>query len=704
MTETAEKTPEEPPQPTSEPDDVPDAQLADDEDAAAWEQFRRIYYNKVDIHFHDEVDASEAVFGVGSGGSHGRNSVRRATGILDRHEIDRALRWFVRPSPFDAAYRKLIDGHLLVLVGDDGCGRRAGALALLRHVVGIDATLTSMSPALSFADLASGRMFQEGRGYLVQDHIGDREAAAVREFEASRLADKLTRVKAFLIVTATATAVSHRCLREFVVPWQHPDPVMLFDKCFGDTHLEPAILETARTRAGQLCTPHAVISFAQRVIADPHSAMHGLDDSSHDEVANWLDGKPGKRDVLAIAALAFLHGLPERTFECHLARLLELSYGEARPETQGSSAMDDRLQQHRIGFAKEHALVTAERRDVLSPIGQINERVTIFRSPQYRGHVISQLSERYDYELWEPLRQWLDELAASALPETRVELGLGLALLARIALGEVLDIIDRWADQETAAERLTAAITLWWMCAEDSLAPMALQTALRWIHNRGPRRAITAAIALGGDLGLRYQSDALRWLWFLARRAERIGAVARKSIAFLFAVSVKDSATSTGVLNLAKRELCSTAQADGRTVRAVRQAVVAMLCAVDIDTEQPVVVSVLRGQPENIPTLGAMWAEVLCSTPHRYEAYDALVRTLSAMTVDQLELVRQLGAAVLSGMPHAHRQVLRRDLLHTSQNANSLNRPPRELVAALLTTLDRPNQPAAFRATEELSR
>jgi hypothetical protein len=678
------------PPPASPPKEQPDGHLTDDRDAADWDEARRLFNNKVEIHFHAEVDASEAILGVSNAGPD-RISTRRATGVLNQRDVDSVLRWFVPPASFERASRTLAECNLVILVGDDGCGRRAGALALLRRSAGAQAKLTSVSPALTFAELASKFAFHGGCGYLIRDHIGDGEAAAVREFEATRLADKLRKAGGYLVVTATPAVISGRGLRQFAVEWQAPDPLTLFDECARGAEIEFEALQAARARAGQLLTPHEVVNLVRRLTEDPDNAVRALDDSTADQVVGWFDAEPRKPDVLAVAALAFLHGLPERVFEAQLAALHELS--------DEVEAATDELPQRRIDFARSHSLMTVERASVDGAIGRVSERVVVFCSPQHRCHVIAELYDRYGYQLWAPLRAWLDGMAAGASAEIRVELAHGLALLARTAVGEVAEIIDRWADG-AAAERLTAAITLWWMCADDALASQSLQIAMRWVRNRGSRRAMTAAIALGGDLGLRYPSDALAWLWFLALRAERIGMIARQSIGFLFAAAADDPDSARSVLNMARTELRDvlsgslSGRADTRTVRAARHTVVSMLRATSAATDEPAVVSVIREQGANLALLGALWADVLCSAPHRRGAFDALVQSLAAMANDRRpqtrDRVRELGAAVLSEMPEWNRHILRRDLMYATQNADRSSRPPRELVSALLAALDGP--------------
>ncbi len=649
---------------------------------------RRVFHSVTHNHFHADVDATDATFGNAGGGPGGRAPIRRATGVLRCVDVDAELRGFVEPPMFHAALATLRERHLTVMVGEDGCGRRTAALALVRRAASDGEAITSLSPAMTFGELAAKKSFRRGRGYLVQDHIGDGEVPAVREFECPRLAERLRGDGAYLVVTATPVVVPPRTLRQFAHEWRGPDLLAVFDAAVAGFDLADEVLEAARGRAGLLRSPQEAVSFVRRLAVDPANAIDALGHSAREQVSAWFDAKPGKREVLAIAALAFLHCVPERVFEGRLAMLLALAGDEREPT--------DELPQQRVTIARGHPLVTVQRVSMIGESGTVTERVVVFHSARHRGHVIDELCERYGYELWEPLREWLHDIARDAGPGARVELALGMAQLARTSFGEVADFLDRWAGG-LAPERLTAAVTLWGMCAGDGLAPLALQTAMRWVSNRGQQRAITAAVALGGELGLLYQSDALRWLWFLARRGQNVSNVAVFSLAGLFASGVDDRATCLAMLNQARNEFgdaVAGAEDDPNGVRAVRRTVVALLGVPRLDDGRPAVATVVREHPAAVAALGALWADVLCSAPHRRGAFDALVACLAAMADDPApdshEQLGRLGTAVLAAMPPQQREVLWRDLRHAAADDRATTRPPDELVRALLVALDDP--------------
>jgi hypothetical protein len=272
-------------------------------------------------------------------------------------------------------------------------------------------------------------------------------------------------------------------------------------------------------------------------------------------------------------------------------------------------------------------------------------------------------------------------------------------------------------------------MALWFMSDDDRIASLALRTAMTWGENQGLNRAITSAVALGGPLGLRFPGESMRRLCFLALRAQRIGAVARLSLAFLFANAAdRDPETAADVLTMVRSELAKAAGPGARVAkhartpisstvtdplidsqstdetgseeryergwtirvaRAARHMVVAVLGAPQLNSDDPVSALVLCTQPDNVQVLGELWADVLCSAPHRPGAIDALRRTLRALEHDQTatHAVARLGAAIRAEMPDSHRR-LRIPELNRAMSDGRLRPPaPRALVTVLLSAI-----------------
>ncbi|TMR89401.1 hypothetical protein [Nonomuraea basaltis] len=432
---------------------------------------------------------------------------------LNRREADTLLRSYLEPRCFADAVRRLATCHLLVLVGAEETGKRLGAIALLSRMSLAEGTITVLSPAATAAELLSRTEYAPGRAYLVHDWI----AASTDRTELVNLARKLAELGSFLVITrngAPSQAV------EVERPWAPPDPGELFDLCLSTfdrrADLSPEALGQARDRALTLPTPARVVRLATRLVRGEEPAG--------EEVAAWFDTKPPMRGVLAAAALAFVHPLPEPAFEEQLARLDRIWQAHERGPYAPSGP---------------HPLIAS------------SGGLVAFRAPHHREQVLAELVARYGFWLWQPLREWVRSLAGQGL-DVRVRAAEGVAALAAYALKETQqELLDVWA-RGSGAERLAAADALSFMCADDTLAPEALRLALAWAEDPAHVSATAAAVALGGGLSVRYPADSVKGLWRLASGGGPAATVAGQSLELLLRqADGRDDAQSRIVTTLA---------------------------------------------------------------------------------------------------------------------------------------------------------
>ncbi|GAA3571042.1 hypothetical protein GCM10022419_059860 [Nonomuraea rosea] len=443
----------------------------------------------------DDITLSQSVITV--------NERLRAVAVpiprdLNRREADTLLRSYLEPGCFPEAVRRLSMRHLLVLVGAEEVGKRLGAIALLSRMSLAEGTITVLSPAGTAADLLSRTEYEPGRAYLLHDWI----AESTDRIELVNLARKLAELGSYLVVTrngvpSQAVEVEH--------PWAAPDPGELFDLCLRTFPLRAGRggdeLGRARYLALSLTTPAEVVRLAARMSPSDPSAGDWGGGPVDEEVAAWFDTKPPMREVLVVAALAFLHGLAEPDFEVRLGRLERLCHESGRRPYGGS-------------------LIAA------------SGEVAGLRVPRHRGQVLGELVGRYGFWLWQPLREWVRSLAGEG-PEIQVRAAEGVALLAAYSVKEVQhEFLEVWA-RGTAAERVAAAHVLSYMCADEALAPGALRLALEWTADPGHVRATAAAVALGGGLALRFPADSVRALWRLGAGTGPAATVAARSLALL---------------------------------------------------------------------------------------------------------------------------------------------------------------------------
>ncbi|MFD5157989.1 hypothetical protein ACFWMJ_07945 [Streptomyces hawaiiensis] len=630
-----------------------------EEDDRGYDDLRRVH-QLVNNNFYGVVDASGAAFGIGAASSPGL-----APGTIEPEEADRALRFYLPPQPcFDEALDKLRENFLVVLTGQDACGRGAGSLALLREILGDVARLRSLSPANALADLAASRDLKPGQGYVILDYVGELPDRAVQAYEIGRLSEELRRKGSYLVVTAADTTRRRLALRDHCVPWYAPDPAELFEHCramLPHAPLTPDTEQELLERVGEQRRPGDVVAAAAVLPREgPEQALDTLRDRYRERVQEWFRRQPRADDLLPLAALAFLEGVPERTFEKECAALAahvrnweqsgERPVTEADDET-GTPPGGAVARQSRARW-KERAvgLVTTEHRPGQGRDAGRSERRLVFTSSRVRELVIAELHDLYGYELWYPLRQWLGDLALRGDLDTRTEVARGVALLARHALVEVDEnLLKVWSEGLTN-QRVTAALTLQFMCDVEHLAPQALNIVVSWTDNSGQGRAVTAAMALTGRLGSLYRLDALNGLWSLAQRGERIAFSARRSLVLLVQTAEHDPERVLFILRYVRTVIARTGP--GSRERSIAlHTTVQLLEAVGLETAEPVTAALLRTVPDSARHLGSLWADVLHSG-NRSRAVGALCRTLVQLRDDPsvTGAVRELGEAMRGAM------------------------------------------------------
>ncbi|MBU3866595.1 hypothetical protein KN815_21755 [Streptomyces sp. 4503] len=642
-----------------------------EEDGRGYDDLRRVLGQRVYNNFYGTVDASGAAFGFGKASTPGL-----APGTVDAKEIARTLQYYLRPQPcFDEALGRLRSEHIVVLAGQDNTGRGAGSFALLREMTREDADLRSLSPANSLADLAASNAIKPGQGYVILDYVGEMNVDAVQAFEIRRLSEELRRKGTYLVITAGEATRRRLALADYCVQWHAPDPLDLYHHCIDLLPPAPMSSDVASElldRVRELRRPADVVAAAIALGDGAEAVLEILRDSAKQTVRNWFSEEPTAGDLLPLAALAFLEDIPERNFEEASVQLglhvrdWELT-GEAPAAEQDPSPTKTlrgvTFEQTRARWQERATgLVRVERRPGRGQDASRSERRIVFASPRIRELVIAELHNLYGYELWYPLRQWLSQLSRTGDLDMRTEVARGVALLARHALAEVDEnLLQVWADG-VASQRVTTALTLQFMCDDEHLAPQTLNIALSWADNKGPARAVTTAMALTGRLGSLYRLEALNWLWFLARRGERMAAAARRSMVLLLQSAEREPARALFTLRYVRTVIASTSQRSRDCSSALRMTV-QILEAEGLEDPGPLAAALLRGNPDSARHLGSLWTSVLLSVCRR-RAVGALCRTLVALRGDPAvaDSVTALGEAMRRDMTSRQWEALRNDL------------------------------------------
>lgn len=238
----------------------------------------------------------------------------------------------------------------------------------------------------------------------------------------------------------------------------------------------------------------------------------------------------------------------------------------------------------------------------------------------------------------------------------------GLAVVARSALGHVRDsYLTPWSAGDVR-HKLMAVAVLSAMAEDQLLAAAALDIAAGWARRGGQEPAVTAAIAFGGPLGQRHRDEAMRWLWALALRDERVSQVAGLAFGQMFAVEAGTTADERAVAEFLVRKVrhLRKSQAAAREREAALAVINSALSAARADSPTPAVAELLTASQADLQPVAELWAAALNSVPHRRPAVIALHLTLAALTDDtgSAELAATLGRAILPRLTARTREVL----------------------------------------------
>jgi len=631
------------------------------------------------------VHAKSANFGSAGDAEHGARG--RATGRLTPAEVAAATAGYLRSPSFYDARRRLTEKKVVLLLGPDDTGKRATAITLLHSLVGAS-PISAISPSYTLQELQAVN-FRKGRGYFVQDRALEGGHGATRAFELDQLRAKVESAEAYLVITGSAAGPEHRARPALRVMWSGPDPVELFNAEIARHEtiagLSEKQLEKLRECAKSRRTPGAIRAFARQVAEDPD---HAMEDTAQQQISQWFDKTPGRDRLLFVAALAFAHGLPLREFERHHAMLVELAKPPEDEKPADTPQSDRFTAQTRRQWSEDLTVL----RSVSTSAGEIGERGLEFREESYRRHVLTELHRSYGWDFWSPVRAWVREIGCNApFGELNVQVAYGVAEIARQSVPEVReDYLEIWAAGRVA-ERQTAASVLWWMSSDHGLAPLALQMARRWTDGAGPSRAMTAALALSGELGVRYPEESMRLLWHLAMRGEVIHQVAAAAVSMRLLYALDTDQSVSDVL----RHLYAHAQrlASGPAVqrRKMRNVVLGVLNTTR-ETEEPVAAEILRTQPKHGRRLGALWGLLLQSNEYQREGLRALVITLRAIHTHggALEATAELGRGLAKELTAARQEALAPAFQRALTDPSELDLP-RDMLAALLDALRGPH-------------
>jgi len=660
-----------PQKPSAENDDAAAGQ-GKDEDPAAGDGID----DDARVHVSSTFNGTVIVGGGGTVGFAVGERVQRDSGLIADSVVAATRRIYCEPALFTRATNALRRDHMVILVGTEGTGRAAGALVLADSRRTPGAAIYRLPPTRSLAEL-SKQKFKSGHCYLVLDWIRPAGAqASLDRFDADQLAARLKAAGAHLVLTTTRASSPGKGSSAYESHWSPPDLTEVFDHCFKQAAVTAEAedaLDRLRERAARLGSARQVVRLVEGLADGVEFALAAVEDSDRDAIVAWFDANPDRRAVRTATVLAFAGrtgedaergvGVGQRNFELLYAGLeaAQATFrGDRPPEEMPAPPEEEPQRQDRRTMFTESALTDFTIPPAVQPsVGA--QHYPGFRTRQQRDLIMELLHLRFGHELWGPLRLWLDEVVGQpVVTDAQIAVAYGLGRFTRHAFDEVRShYLEHWA-AGAWPQRTCAVYTLWSMAEADDLAPLALNQATSWVHDRGPERAITAAVAFGGALGKRYPSEAMRRLWPMALRGRAISGYAQLAIGNLLAIESEDESESGGVARYLANKIRPLLEpgAGAADRRAALWVIVGILGLAGRSAELPLPAQVLRERPGIVEAVGELWAGTLRSAPHRGKSVEALHRSLLALAdfPGGSQLAGRLGGAILPQLTKAQRR------------------------------------------------
>jgi hypothetical protein len=537
--------------------------------------------------------------------------------VIDDDIVRTHLRHFCEPARYRQAASQLGESRLVVLAGPDRTGRRCGAIALLtRDCPAGDmpqSAIIGLAPESTLPALVK-YAFEPGGRYLLAGFHPDGTRDDQLQFRLRQLATRLATTGATLVITSNAAAPA---FGSFAVPWEPVDCGAVLD-AYLERRPDQYPTDTAAVLRQIACRrrPEEMERFLDVLERHgPEGVQQQFERDAADEVIEWINAAQKLPDLLPVVTAALLPGAPEPEHERHMADLHDAinEHAHRDPATRRHVVTLDASRANRPWWLDREP---HPKRDlwVVSLRGRVGSRL-----------VLSTLDRRYGRELWAPIRTWLRQCPGNRLDfDSERALGRGMAALLAVDRRLVHEVLDDWA-AGPMPDRFAAAATVSALCTEDGTAPRALRTAIAWSTSREQR--ITAVLAFGQELSVRYPVEALSRLWHLTLRDQRVALYARMQLA----LCARNASRDPGRLRLAvsvlfrqlEHLLAEYADDPQRRLRGARTVAQALGYRPNKQIP-PLTLRIVRLGSDPPARLGQMWAEVLRCWDLRADALDEL--------------------------------------------------------------------------------
>ncbi len=418
--------------------------------------------------------------------------------------------------------------RLVILHGPGGVGKGTAGLWLL----GFDHEVLSVDPSVTARDLTDfsrNLPYGEQRRYLVEA-VPPATAAQLNGFVVRAAARDLEAGNSYLVITVDDRIPLSPELAGYVVAWpDRPDTALALrahlDYYLGD---EAAAVEACydlpHLNAGLSARALRSVDEVARIVAEGFRASRPFDSLLNDlgfgaaaRVAEWFAAEHrGPADLGFLLAAAVLGGCPYFTVSRHARRLEQLIADASRIRLSRQPANPLRPRSQRL----QETMAVLKPGFVETEYGRSAAEIVELENRWLVQGVLSTVWHEYDL-LADALLRWLRETGDDPDPGVRIRAASAAGWLSQhefAALRQQLFL--PWARGSSSAAR-AAADALGLAAWQDSTAPQVLALLSVWAWQDSDYDLWwTAAVAYGGEAGVRYPGVGMDHLLIIAGKAD----------------------------------------------------------------------------------------------------------------------------------------------------------------------------------------
>jgi hypothetical protein len=463
----------------------------------------------------------------GPGGGHAARTVSVvAVASRDRERLSKVA---VSAGHRDWAATILERERLVILHGPAGAGKGTAGLWLL----GFDCEVLNVDPSLSAGDLTDfNRRFPYGKQcrYLVEA-LPPATAVQLTDFVVRAAARDLEASDSYLVITVDDAISLSPELAGYVVAWPDRPDVSLALRAHLNYYLDNDEARAVEDRydlpqlsAGLAARPLRSVDEVARIVADGFQSSQAFDSLLDDlgfgapaRVAEWFAAEQrSPADLGFLLAVAVLGGCPYSTVAQHARHLEQLIAHASRVRLSRQPVNPLRSRSQRL----QETMATLKPGFMETEYGQSPAEMVELENRWLVQAVLSTVWHEYDL-LADALLRWLRGTGDDLDPGVRIRAASAAGWLSQYQFAALRrQLFLPWARGSSNAAR-AAADALGLAAWQDSTAPLVLALLSVWAWQDDDYDLWwTAAVAYGGEVGVRYQGVAMDHLLVIADKAD----------------------------------------------------------------------------------------------------------------------------------------------------------------------------------------